>query len=104
MMLLCVVDELGGDKALGVLAHILQLSLPQGEELETMEDRNCQGLVCLSVCLSQRLNVHVPGFYLRSERSISKGFVCQDFGVARDGVSSRAAARATSLSPLAKQR
>lgn len=48
-MLLRVVDELGADKALGVLAHILQLSLSQGEELETMEDRNCQGLVCLSV-------------------------------------------------------
>lgn len=70
VMMLRVVDKLGADKAPGVLGSILQLSLPQGEELETVEDRNCQG----PVCLSQWLNV--PVFYLKSGRSMSRLWCC----------------------------
>lgn len=48
MKMLSVVEELGADKVPEILGSTLQLSLPQGEEPETMKDCNCQGLVCLS--------------------------------------------------------
>lgn len=77
--MLSVVDELGGDKATGILGSVLQLLFPEGEELEMVKDYNCQGLVCLA----QRVNVHVPVFYLKSGCSTSQGFLSQESGMPR---------------------